>query len=380
MVAQTSLEVLKGCSQSKDPVQAVRELRDAIFRPSVALTLFYASSDYDLVVLGRELREQFPGVPLIGCTSAGEITPDGYLSGALTGVSVAADDFSLVTTLLSDLQTTTIADVENAAKQVLEQHARRGRPSNGTNSFGFLLIDGLCRREESVVSALSKSLGDIQLFGGSAADGKRFEQTHVYYDGEFRQDAAVFTLVQTSRPFHVFKTQHFEMGEQRMVVTKADVASRTVTEINGVPAGREYARMVGLEVDELSPTIFATHPVVVRVGQDLYVRSIMQVNDDESVTFACAIDEGIVLSVATGTDLVTNLTDAFDRVREKVGAPVLTLGCDCLFRALEMEEKHLYDEVGQVMRENNVIGFSTYGEQFNSMHVNQTFTGVAIGA
>jgi len=26
-----------------------------------------------------------------------------------------------------------------------------------------------------------------------------------------------------------------------------------------------------------------------------------------------------------------------------------------------------------------VIGFNTYGEQFNGMHLNQTFTGVAIG-
>jgi hypothetical protein len=26
-----------------------------------------------------------------------------------------------------------------------------------------------------------------------------------------------------------------------------------------------------------------------------------------------------------------------------------------------------------------VVGFSTYGEQYRSMHVNQTFTGVAIG-
>jgi len=26
-----------------------------------------------------------------------------------------------------------------------------------------------------------------------------------------------------------------------------------------------------------------------------------------------------------------------------------------------------------------VIGFNTYGEQFNGMHINQTFTGVAIG-
>jgi hypothetical protein len=28
---------------------------------------------------------------------------------------------------------------------------------------------------------------------------------------------------------------------------------------------------------------------------------------------------------------------------------------------------------------NNAVGFSTYGEQFNGIHVNQTLTGVAIG-
>jgi hypothetical protein len=32
------------------------------------------------------------------------------------------------------------------------------------------------------------------------------------------------------------------------------------------------------------------------------------------------------------------------------------------------------------MANNRVVGFSTYGEQINSMHVNQTMTGVAIFA
>ena len=32
------------------------------------------------------------------------------------------------------------------------------------------------------------------------------------------------------------------------------------------------------------------------------------------------------------------------------------------------------------LERNRVVGFSTYGEQFNGMHVNQTMTGVAIFA
>jgi hypothetical protein len=35
--------------------------------------------------------------------------------------------------------------------------------------------------------------------------------------------------------------------------------------------------------------------------------------------------------------------------------------------------------MSELYRQNGVIGFHTYGEQYGSMHVNQTFTGVAIG-
>ena len=35
--------------------------------------------------------------------------------------------------------------------------------------------------------------------------------------------------------------------------------------------------------------------------------------------------------------------------------------------------------VSKLLAQNHAIGFSTYGEQFHGMHVNQTFTGVAIG-
>ncbi|MGE3634476.1 MAG: FIST C-terminal domain-containing protein, partial [Sandaracinaceae bacterium] len=138
-------------------------------------------------------------------------------------------------------------------------------------------------------------------------------------------------------------------------------------------------RMVGLEVDKLTPLIFATYPVVVRVGGSYYVRSIQKVNEDESLTFFCAIDEGIVLTVARGVDLVDNLKETFESVRARIGTPELVLGCDCILRSLELDQRGIKQEVAEIMRANNVVGFSTYGEQFNSMHVNQTFTGVAIG-
>jgi hypothetical protein len=48
-------------------------------------------------------------------------------------------------------------------------------------------------------------------------------------------------------------------------------------------------------------------------------------------------------------------------------------------RRLETEREGIKDQIGAIFAANNVIGFATYGEQFNAMHVNQTFTGIAIG-
>jgi hypothetical protein len=47
-------------------------------------------------------------------------------------------------------------------------------------------------------------------------------------------------------------------------------------------------------------------------------------------------------------------------------------------RGLELDQRDIRDQVGAVMAANQVCGFGTYGEQYNAMHVNQTFTGVAL--
>ena len=40
----------------------------------------------------------------------------------------------------------------------------------------------------------------------------------------------------------------------------------------------------------------------------------------------------------------------------------------------------LEDRVGEILRRNRAVGFNTYGEQFCGVHVNQTLTGIALGA
>jgi hypothetical protein len=374
-----SLSIRKGTSQSRDIAQAARELHAALDQPDIKFALFYCPADIDLPLLARELHKHFKDVDLIGCTTAGEITPLGYLEGALTGVSMASSTLDVATQLISleNFDSHAAGAGVNALLQQLG--TRNGAPASPADTFAFLLIDGLAMQEEQVVSCVHQNLHGIELIGGSAADDVRFNATYVYHRGEFHRNCALLSVVRTDQPFMAFRTQHFVQSKQRMVVTKADPARRVVHAINGLPAAREFARLVDVPIEKLSALVFATHPVVVRVGGQYFVRSIAKMNEDESLTFFCAIDEGIVLTIAQGVDMVKNLQQAFDQVRATMGVPQLVLGCDCILRRLETERSGIKEQIGQIFMDNNVIGFATYGEQFNAMHVNQTFTGIAIG-
>jgi hypothetical protein len=367
-------------SCAANPRRAVQEFHAAVAQPDMALVVFFCSSGYDLNAVAAEMRRLFADVCVIGCTTAGEIGPDGYRQDSISGASLPASDFIVATGLLDHLHDFEMAYGKEFAGALLQQLESRAPSADGHNSFGFLMIDGLSVREEPVTRSLQNALGRIAVFGGSAGDGLKFSATYVYHDGRFHADGAVLALVHTALPFKIFKTQHFVATDERMVVTEADADSRVVYEINGLPAAEEYARLVGVDVDDLDPMRFAASPVVVLIDGMDYVRSIQKANPDNSLTFYCAIEEGLVLRVARGVDLVENLEQTFARVRMEIGPPQAVFGCDCILRNLEIRQSGLTERVGDLLRTNSTVGFNTYGEQFGGVHVNQTFTGIAIGA
>jgi len=368
-------QIRRGRTELTDPVEAARDLAERIGGTPAALRVIYASPAYDLDVLGPALTGELADAPLIGCTTAGEIGPGGYLgSEGLVGLSLPADDFTARVDHYPGIRDMAIMRMS----EIADDHAMPARERE--SAFGVLLVDGLSMREEAVVSAVHGALGDIPICGGSAGDRLDFGSTKLLVDGRFVEDAATLAVVRTRRPFQVFKLQHFLATERKVVVTAADTSRRMVTEIDGLPAAEGYARAVGMSVDRLTPQLFSTHPVVVRVGGAEYVRSIQQVLPDGSLVFYCAIDEGIVLTVASGVDMVRNLEAEVEALEAQLGAIDLTIGFDCILRRLECNEKGLTQDIDPLLERLSMCGFATYGEQFGAMHVNQTLTGVAIGA
>jgi hypothetical protein len=376
MTTDTPFRISHSCAG--DARQAAREFHAGVAQPDMSMVVFFCSSDYDLAALADELNQLFGSVPVIGCTTAGEIGTAGYRAQSLSGVSFAAGAGATVAGCLPDLEHFDVARGQGFVRDLL--HRLDQQAAKGSRAFALLLIDGLSVREEPVVQALQAALGSIHLCGGSAGDDLKFVRTQVFHDGAFRDNSAVLLLVSTPLPIRIFKTQNFISENERLVVTEADAEHRIVKEINGLPAAEEYARVLGVSVEELTPDHFAATPVVVVLDGTDYVRSIQKANPDGTLTFYCAIEEGIVLRVARGGDIYANLEQTFANLREEIGPPVLTLGCDCILRNLEITQKNLKDKVGDLFQRNNTVGFSTYGEQFGGVHVNQTFTGIAIGS
>ena len=364
--------VLKTAHVDAADKEAVRNLRIALGDDPLALLVLLASSEADFAQLVQKAATAFPDAAIIGCTTAGEICSEGYTEREVVAVGFPRAHFIADVLTLPDLsqldQHDIIGRLVRMRANLAEMHP------DWQSEFAFLTVDGLSLREDALAATIAPGLGPVPLFGGSAGDGTRFEQTFVASGGKVYQNAAVLAFVRTVCDVRVFSLNNLVPTERRMVVTAAEPDRRIVRTLNAEPAAREYARLLGKDPEQLDTFTFAAHPVVVRLAGTHHVRAIQQVAENGDLVFFSAIDEGLVLTLAEPEDMVTHLARELDAL----DGPSSIFACDCILRRVAAQQKQMTSQISDLLAAHNVIGFSTYGEQLNGMHVNQTMTGVAI--
>jgi hypothetical protein len=301
------------------------------------------------------------------------------MQGGVMLIAFPRQGFRVHSDLIPDVDRLGVERATATVRRMRTQLATSTEQQGHAKTFAILLIDGLSNVEESIVAAVHLAIDDIQLVGGSAGDGLAFKRTALIHNGRVERRAAILMMVESDYPFHVFKTQNFEPTTIKLVVTAADTENRIVHELNGELASREYATAIGLLPNDLGPFSFASYPLVVKVGGDYYCRSIRNMNPDGSLSFFCAIDEGLVFTVARPQDMLRSTARTFEEIDTKMGGIDLVVGFDCILRRLDAETRQIRREMDALYRKYSVAGFHTYGEQYNSMHLNQTLTGIAFG-
>jgi len=367
------------CSHAADPAQAAAALAASLRHAHLGAVLFFCSAEYPLAALGEALSDAFGPVPVSGCTTAGEITPTGYSRGCIVAIGFDRRCFAVASALITDLETFDLIAAQHLTDRLLADCRGQAVAPVADHSFALTLLDGLSSSEEQVLATLDAALGSIPSFGGSAGDDNRLAHTHVFHDGRFHAGAAVVVVINTPLPFTVFSTHHLRPRREKLVVTAADHRRRTVHELNALPAAEVYAELVGRPPAALDERDFARWPLAVRIGDAYYVRSIQRVNADGSLSFYGAVETGIVLTAMQPAPILENLGTTLSDLETRLGAPQLIIGCDCFLRRLEIESLAAVDAASRLLSRSRTIGFNTYGEQHHGMHINQTFTGVAIG-
>jgi len=162
------LSVKRATSSHADAAQAIAEVQRQLEQAEVSLVILFVSARYDLKAVEDALRGAFR-CPVIGCTTAGEITSSGYIAGGVVGVSLASPSLFVHPKLIAPLDTFGLAEGEQLAGE-LRGELRLGTDFEPRKMFSLLLVDGLSMLEEQVVATLHRALAGVPLFGGSAGD------------------------------------------------------------------------------------------------------------------------------------------------------------------------------------------------------------------
>ena len=83
--------------------EAVRELRDALGSADFQHIIVFFAIEHDAETLVDALAEAFPGVPVSGCTTAGEIGPSGMMQGGVVAIAFPSEGFKVHSELISDI-------------------------------------------------------------------------------------------------------------------------------------------------------------------------------------------------------------------------------------------------------------------------------------
>ena len=372
---------LKGYSQETDARKAVIEATSSWTeqqRIEIDFILVYFSTKQNPEQLATTVAEIFPNAQIAGCSTSGEFLDDQRYEDSLVILGISSPKMRWQVGVLENIDKFNPAQADQLIDQ-LTKGINNNTELNKKHNFCIVLQDGLAMREELITAALTTKLDPVPLLGGSAGDDLKFQQTSQIANGKAFTRSVVVILGYSEIPFAIIKDQHYTPAGEMVVVTDADASKRRVFTLDGYPAAEFYAEMVKAEVKEVGEKQYGQHPLIYSENNKQYIRSIQKIEDDGSITFYCAIEQGILLELGRPQSPDQALQHSLERLEEKLGSVNTMFVFSCILCKLEIpgieERLQMSKRLNSVAK--NVIGFDSYGEQLDGLHINQTM--VAIG-
>ncbi|MCF8127846.1 MAG: FIST C-terminal domain-containing protein [Deltaproteobacteria bacterium] len=301
---------------------------------------------------------------LVGCTTDGEISNEGFSS-----------DSAVLTGIVTDRITFHLSVVENLSQ---DSEGAGGKLAQGLpKSIRYLQLfsDGITGNGCAILRGISSVLGEkIPVSGGTAGDGGRFVETWQFAGRKILTDAAV--AIGFSGDFKLgtgVRSGWTPIGLSKKVTHSA---GNILYQLNGEPALKVFERFLGKHAHKL-PEIGVEYPLGLvgrsgDVGEENYylLRATMSVNRKEgSIRFAGEIPEGAEVSLTCG-DIASVLYASEEAARLAISdlgdATVAMIFCySCMARKLILgnrtreEIELIRQKIGPHLP---ITGFYSYGE------------------
>lgn len=373
----------------KEPDAAAEDLLSQLGGTHPRLVTMFASRDRDQVALNRAVRARLPqGTRLIGATTAGELDNTGIHEGSVV-LSALSGDFEIGLGLGSGLSVDAIGAGAAAIKRACEDLGVRQQDLDPRKYVGLVIDDGFRYKKEELLLGILEKSQTLVLVGGGASDHNRDparQSALIHVDGEVAGDAVLVALFKTHAPWAALRSHWYVPTGEKLTITKVDESHTRALEIDGQPAAKRYAEILGVDdVSQLefgTPHGFAVRPTALRVGREYFIRAAWKPQDDGSILFANLLEEGTELELMKIGDMA-GMTRSFftDELPRRVQNPQAALLFHCGGRMWYASATNSVSQLAETLRAApTAAGMNVHFEIYSGFHINTTLTTLVFGA
>jgi hypothetical protein len=361
--------------------------RAALTGDRAQLLMVFASADYDLPELLEAVNHIAGDVPVIGCSTAGEIGAPESQTGGVVVVGIGGSGFDVRAACATGLG----HDPRGSGAAVAA--ALQPLP-NRAHHVAIMLIDSLAADQTELIRGAYGVFGaGVPLIGGGAGDNMRFASTHQFFGERLLQNAVVAAVISSDSPFGIGTRHGWRAVSEPMEVTGSTGA--VLHTLDGRPALEVYLELLdapdGIEHDPVKFTDFAlVHPLALSRRGDDFVRHVMAA-DPSTGSLICggAMPRGATVRTTDG-DAESTLRSADEACADAIagldGLPALgLLVFDCVGRRVLIGDEGTVAERDAIRTRAGdaaIGGFYTYGEIARTKGVegfhNQTIVTLAL--
>ena len=263
--------------------------------PDPRLLIVFCSHDFDHRALLAAVAEAAPGVPVVGCSTAGELSSsaDDVGAGDTTVVVTAlgGPGFSIATRHAVAAEGAGLREAAFAAASCMSDVEPLA------HSVLLVLSDGLAGDQEEVVRGAYRAVGaTVPLVGGCAGDDLNMARTYQFHGADVLTDAVVAVAVSSDAPFGIGVRHGWRRVGEAMVVTGSN--GNRVFSLDDQPALDTYLHRLGAPAeaytDHAAFTRFAlTHPLGISRRSGEEVRFVAEADfDDRSLVCIANVAQG----------------------------------------------------------------------------------------